>query len=542
MCHYHENAGGAEMSDIKTLGIMLDCSRNAVMKSEKVKEFAKLISDMGYNMLMLYTEDTYEVNDEPFFGHLRGRYSKQELRDIDKYCQSIGVELIPCIQTLAHLSQLKQWERYVYMFDCNDILMAGQEEVYDLIDKMFQTLSECVTTRRIHVGMDEAHFLGRGQYQDKHGYRDRIEILTEHLARVKEIADKYGFQMMIWSDMFIRLHNNGEYYGKEIQIPKKTIDMVPEGVELVYWDYYFKEKEHYDSMFQTHLEFDNPIHFAGGLWTWTGYVPHMSRTWERLVPAMQSVLEHSIDTVFFTMWGDGGKDCSFYTQLPMIYAASRMAQGEFDRGIISQEFQKRYGYEFDEFMNLELPNLIEGEPDFEDNPNKYLLFNDPFIGKFDFRVRDGLKEYYQTVSETLGKSINGRPYDYIFDMEKKLSEVLMYKADFGVRMRTAYQSDDRTTLREIAECDIPILQHRMEAFADSFREMWMTENKAFGLEVQEMRFGALIYRLKTCQQRLLEYLNNEIAVIEELEVKALNPCKEFMSHNDWSSTVTASVN
>ena len=313
-------------------------------------------------------------------------------------------------------------------------------------------------------------------------------------------------------------------------------------MELVYWDYYFKEKEHYDSMFQTHLEFDNPIHFAGGLWTWTGYVPHMSRTWERLVPAMQSVLEHSIDTVFFTMWGDGGKDCSFYTQLPMIYAASRMAQGEFDRGIISQEFQKRYGYEFDEFMNLELPNLIEGEPDFEDNPNKYLLFNDPFIGKFDFRVRDGLKEYYQTVSETLGKSINGRPYDYIFDMEKKLSEVLMYKADFGVRMRTAYQSDDRTTLREIAECDIPILQHRMEAFADSFREMWMTENKAFGLEVQEMRFGALIYRLKTCQQRLLEYLNNEIAVIEELEVEALNPCKEFMSHNDWSSTVTASVN
>ena len=41
---------------------------------------------------------------------------------------------------------------------------------------------------------------------------------------------------------------------------------------------------------------------------------------------------------------------------------------------------------------------------------------------------------------------------------------------------------------------------------------------------------------------LLEYLNNEIAVIEELEGEALNPCKEFMSHNDWSSTVTASVN
>ena len=32
---------------MKTLGIMVDCSRNAVMKPEKVKELAKIISDMG---------------------------------------------------------------------------------------------------------------------------------------------------------------------------------------------------------------------------------------------------------------------------------------------------------------------------------------------------------------------------------------------------------------------------------------------------------------------------------------------------------------
>ena len=50
----------------KSLGIMLDCSRNAVMKPEEVKKFAKLIADMGYNMLQLYTEDTYEIEDEPY--------------------------------------------------------------------------------------------------------------------------------------------------------------------------------------------------------------------------------------------------------------------------------------------------------------------------------------------------------------------------------------------------------------------------------------------------------------------------------------------
>ena len=40
-------------------GAMLDMSRNAVMKPEKVKEFAKILKSFGYNMLQLYTEDTF---------------------------------------------------------------------------------------------------------------------------------------------------------------------------------------------------------------------------------------------------------------------------------------------------------------------------------------------------------------------------------------------------------------------------------------------------------------------------------------------------
>ena len=39
-------------------GTMLDCSRNAVMTVESVKHWIDLTADLGYNMLMLYTEDT----------------------------------------------------------------------------------------------------------------------------------------------------------------------------------------------------------------------------------------------------------------------------------------------------------------------------------------------------------------------------------------------------------------------------------------------------------------------------------------------------
>ena len=56
----------------KYFGVMLDCSRNAVMKPSAIKKFVDYLSAFGYNMLQLYTEDTYEVKNEPYFGYLRG--------------------------------------------------------------------------------------------------------------------------------------------------------------------------------------------------------------------------------------------------------------------------------------------------------------------------------------------------------------------------------------------------------------------------------------------------------------------------------------
>ncbi len=49
----------------KRFGVMLDCSRNAVMRPEKINEYVSIIKKLGYNTLMLYTEDTYEIPCEP---------------------------------------------------------------------------------------------------------------------------------------------------------------------------------------------------------------------------------------------------------------------------------------------------------------------------------------------------------------------------------------------------------------------------------------------------------------------------------------------
>lgn len=157
-------------TSFKRFGIMLDCSRNAVATVDSLKKWIDITTDLGYNTLMLYTEDTYEVPDNPYFGYMRGRYSCEELKEVDAYAKEKGMELIPCIQTLAHLNAIVRWPEYQPHFDIDDILLAEDDRVYELIDSMFKTLSSCFTTRIAHIGMDEAHNLGRGRYSGSARY------------------------------------------------------------------------------------------------------------------------------------------------------------------------------------------------------------------------------------------------------------------------------------------------------------------------------------------------------------------------------------
>ena len=64
--------------NLKRFGSLIDCSRNAVMNIEGIKQWIDLISELGFNSLMVYTEDTYEVNGHPYFGYGRGSSEQSE--------------------------------------------------------------------------------------------------------------------------------------------------------------------------------------------------------------------------------------------------------------------------------------------------------------------------------------------------------------------------------------------------------------------------------------------------------------------------------
>lgn len=95
------------------------------------------------------------------------------------------------------------------------------------------------------------------------GYRNRFELLNEHLARVQELCSQYGFAPMMWSDMFFKFGSvKGEYYDPDGTVPAEVCGQIPE-IGLVYWDYYQTDREAYTRMIKKHQNMGRPVVFAG---------------------------------------------------------------------------------------------------------------------------------------------------------------------------------------------------------------------------------------------------------------------------------------
>ncbi len=524
---------------VKHFGVMLDCSRCGVLKPQKIKEYVDYISAFGYNTLEIYTEDTYEVKDEPYFGYMRGRYTIEELKDIDAYCKKKGVELIPCIQTLAHLNCIFKWEEYSKIKDTKDIMLIGDERTYQLIENIFKTLSQVFTSRYVNIGMDEAEMVGLGKYLEEHGYQNRFEILKGHLERVIAIAKKYGFTPHMWSDMFFKFLN-GIYEVKPKQDVKKELeDKIPQGVNLTYWNYYKDKYKDYNDTLKAHKQLDKDCWFAGGAWSWRGFAPNNGWTKKSMTPAMKACKDNDVEHILITAWGDDGNECSYFSMLPSLFYIIKTYQGETSINKIKQEFKAITGEDYDAFNFMAKPNDLCGINQNVYCPSKYITFSDVFNGFLDPYVPEQTDRVYKTYANRLRKySKNSQRFGYLYDNLAKLCDFLSVKGMLGIKLRKAYKANDKFELKELLG-QIKKAIVKLDKFYDAFMHRWYLENKPQGAEVHDIRFGGLKQRLISCSNRLNDYLNGKVDSIPELESEILvESDAKLSSHGRWVNIVS----
>jgi N-acetyl-beta-hexosaminidase len=543
-----------EEPQFETDGVMIDASRNAVMKVDSIKKMLRIMAVMGLNLFMLYTEDTYTVEKYPYFGYMRGRYTYDELKECDDYADIFGIEIVPCIQALAHLTQALKWSYAHDIKDTEDILLAGNEKTYEFIESMIRAASEPFRSRRIHIGMDEAHNLGLGKYLAENGYRRRFDIMNEHLQKVVEITNKLGLKPMIWSDMYFRLGSKtGNYYDLNGVIPDYAVNGIPNEIQLVYWDYYHKDKEIYTEFLKRHKKFGKAPVFAGGIWTWIGFCVNYKLTFNNTIAALKACKEEGVSEVLATMWGDNGSETNIFAALLglQLYAEHGYSK-EVDVEKLKRRFKFCTGGEYQAFMDLtecdNLRRLLESENtewDGMENPSKFLLWQDVLLGLFDMDVKEyDVYNHYSFMEKKMEKYEESlKDWSFIYKQQKMLCSVLKLKGDIGIRIKKYYDSNDKAALKEIAETELPEIYKKVDELRNAHMEQWFKVYKPFGWEVLDIRYGGVLSRINTAKARITDYIEGKIPAIEELEEEKLhfdNDIERIPLCNTYTRISTAS--
>ena len=512
-------------------GPMFDVSQgNAAFNIKTMKSILRQSALMGLNMAMLYCEDSFVAQNQPYFGYMRARYTEDEMRELDDYAYALGIEIIPCIQTLAHMPDTLRWRYYRPIKDYPECLLVGKKETYDFIRDLLISASRPLRTKRIHIGMDEAGHLGLGHYLEENGYRPKIEIMKEHLAKVMEIVRELGLEPMMWGDMFFRaLSPTGAYRVEGMtKLPEGAKGAVPEGMGCVYWDYYSLKHEHYETRMDLHQQLTENVIFAGGIWTWIGFSLAWNKTLITTEAALDTCKKLGVREVFMTVWGDNGTECLANTTL---IGCQLFAEHQYSDKLDYEKLKKRFAFctggRVEDFENLELLDKTPQNEGFEDpsnyNSSKYLMWQDILTGLCDKNIEGWeIDAHYKKLAETLKPAIerNGQ-FKGMFEFSYNVANVLSVKSQMGLRLTAAYKAGDKAALKSFADVELPDLKARMKELRRVHMENWFELYKPLGWDIMDMRYGSLFTRIDSAIEEINMYLDGKLDRLEELEEERL---------------------
>lgn len=523
-----------EARGFSLVSVMLDVSRNAAPKPEALKRLLKHLALMGINGFMLYAETNYEIPGEPFWGYNTGRYTLRELRELDRFATSLGIEMIPCIQTLAHLRRALHWEAYRLVKDTETVMMVDEKATYELIEKMIKGATGPFRSQRIHIGMDEAWDLGLGAYLKKNGYAKPYALMKRHLKQVLAITSRHNLKPMMWADMFFRAGSKtGDYYDRGVVLSESIKKSIPGNVSLVYWDYYNFDEPTYLYWIDRHLELvsKNRLSMAPGAQTWNRFWTHYPYAFSTVKPAVAACRRRGIEEIVLTAWGDDGNECDFYSMLPALqFFADQVYVRKFDHGQFTDNLLGTCGIEFSEWENagnLDSPTFLRPTK-LQNNISKALLWEDPLFGILQ-PILEGLplRSHFADISAKLESSLKNRKpkvnpsFNRRLRLPLQLARILSVKCDLPARLYQAYRNNDRETLEQIGKNDLPFLDREIKRMWELHREFWYETYKAHGWETLENRYGGLLARVRSTQNQIKQYLSGKLDAIEELEGKRL---------------------
>jgi hexosaminidase len=507
-------------------GIMLDVSRNAVVRVDYLKERIAKLALVGLNRFCLYTEEVFPVPGEPLFGYARGRYTKADIQELVRYGKLFGVVLFPCIQTLGHMEHILKYPHYSPLKDNDTVYNVYAKDLYAFIAKTIDAAVEPYDTDFIHVGMDETFGLGRGLAFREGERIDPRQLYVDHVNKIADICRKKKLKPIMWGDVVL-----GEA-GAEGMDASQT-SKLPKDMGMNYWNYAHCDRTKYANAIKDFRKMGFEPTLSPGLWSWSRFFPAYYKAEANIASLLETGKSLGVKSALNTHWGDDGHECLFDLNLPAhTYFLAQCTETKGVESHTKKRFTAVFQADFDAVVSTQEIDRAGYRPKgiLPFNTGKCFFYDDPAQGLFSGLpfVKPATATYRSLSKKMHGHAKHKGPFQKYFRFSASFCDFLAIKADLRRRAMSAYKAKNKPELKGILR-DIAEAKTRLSSTHRIYRELWLEERSPFGLEIIEGRIGTLQIRLDYLAHILSEYLHGNLLKLEELDFQHFSMFHESRS-------------
>ena len=584
-----------ETSWLLEMGVKIDLSSGGVMKLDSIKNTMVSLALYGYNTLFLYMEDSFEVQLEPFVGYLRGRYTGVELVEIGRFAKSLGIEIVPCIQTLSHLDQILKWPAYAGYKDSSGNLKMNGDNSYNLLERMILAVTEPLQSKRIHIGLDSM----KGMRDTKICCEDLgassaivgvaiRNAFASHLQRLLAVIHSLRLRPVLYTNLLSQLAKIGscECGSHNIKVVNEELllnihELLGDnGKDLMFTEFSSSEVNYFERIINDHEKLknsgpirDNSLILSLGLWTWTRFWAALHWTMSTLDAGVDAAQRKGIQSIVVEARATDGNQFAFITaEAGISYFAELVRYSSAkSRRLILQRTDESFSVifrtisTFSDILEACAIDQIPGVPIGWGTTNiaNWFLWEDPFLPYLSYSIsEEELIKHYCNLANTLDLKMRvdfkklhltyEKENDYVslhpLAFPAAISRVLHRKALLKMHFKRAYKHSDRNYLSKIiSEKQNGIFFELIDSIV-SLRHihkiLWSERYKQSGWEILEARYGILRARLEGFMETIHAFIEGEIVELEwneeNINLKVYDVENFRLPIIEWSKAVSAS--
>lgn len=222
--------------DFTVKGFHIDF-RCQVMTMPALKNFAKELSELGINTIIMEWEGAFPYNKHATISN-KYAYSQEEVKSFIDYCVTLDIDVIPLQNCFGHAEYILRHDRYAYLKEdkkeVSQVCPMKIDECKVVFTEIFKEMAELHPSPYFHIGGDETYLLGScNACVEKVRKEGKSKLFVDYVKAMCEIVEAMGKQPVLWADIILKY--------------PEAVNELPKNVIFVDWNYGW-DRDHFGNM------------------------------------------------------------------------------------------------------------------------------------------------------------------------------------------------------------------------------------------------------------------------------------------------------